>query len=250
VAFGAVADEAVGTKAGKIHADRDAFAHVGVIVVDQALARMQRAQRFGIEQRIAAAEADLRQARALAYQHRKRARADLGIKRTVIAHRDMVEAARLVGDHAGENVEPAGRTLGVGGGRNILGQRQAFDQRHDVDATGLEHGAVAQRDIVQLQLVDALGDGGIWTRQKTGAHAIGHFAQPQIEARGLDLVGDEVVAAQDGTIACERRDHVVGQDAFLVNCKGERHDAKSPMTPEYCPPISTQTASGDQGFSR
>jgi hypothetical protein len=55
----------------------------------------------------------------------------------------MVEAARLVGDHAGENVEPAGRTLGVGGGRNILGQREAFDQRHDVDATGLEHGAVA-----------------------------------------------------------------------------------------------------------
>jgi hypothetical protein len=43
VAFGAVADEAIGTKAGKIHTDRDAFAHVGVIVVDQALARMQRA---------------------------------------------------------------------------------------------------------------------------------------------------------------------------------------------------------------
>src|SRR5262249_23573591 len=64
-----------------------------------------------------------------------------------------------------------------------------------------------------------------------------------------DLVGDEVIGGQDGAIARERRDYVVGQDAFLVDCKGERHDAKSPMTPEYCPPISTQTASVIAGHS-
>src|SRR5207245_7599960 len=76
------------------------------------------------------------------------------------------------------------------------------------------------------------------------------FAESQIEACGLDLVGDEVIGSQDGAIACERRDHVVGQDAFLVNCKGQRHDAKSPMTPKYFPPISTQTASSLPGIAR
>ena len=86
MALGAIADEAVAARAPReIDADRDALAHVGIVVVDQALARVQRAQRVGVEQRIAVAEADLRQPRALAHQHRKRARADLGIERTVIA---------------------------------------------------------------------------------------------------------------------------------------------------------------------
>ena len=124
------------------------------------------------------AEADLRQPRALAHQHRKRARADLGIERTVVAAPDAVEAAGLVGDHAGEDVEPAGRALGIGGGRDVVGQREAFDQRHDVDAAGLEHRAVAERDLVQLELVDALGDRRVRARQEARAHAIGHFAEP------------------------------------------------------------------------
>ena len=107
---------------------------------------------------MAAAEADLRQPRALAHQHRKGARADLGIKRAVIAGLDAVEAARLVGDHAGEDVEPAGRAFRIGGGRDVVGQRQAFQQRHDIDAAGFQHRAVAERNLVQLELVDAPGD--------------------------------------------------------------------------------------------
>ena len=63
VTFGAVADHAIGTQPGKVDADRDAFAHVGVLVIDQAFACMQRAQCFAVEQRITAAEADLRQTR-------------------------------------------------------------------------------------------------------------------------------------------------------------------------------------------
>src|SRR5262249_33428780 len=73
---------------------------------------------------------------------------------------------------------------------------------------------------------------GVWTGQEAGAHAIGHFAESQIEACGLDLVGDEVIGGQNGAIPRERRDHVVRQDAFFVDCKGERHDVKSPMTPD------------------
>ena len=151
MALGAIADDArplaAAEIAGEIDADGDALAHVGVVRIDQPLARVQRAQGVGIEQRVAAAETDLRQARALAHQHRKGARRDLGIERPVIAGLDAVEAARLVGDDAGEHVEPPGRALRIGGGGDVVGQRQAFLQRHDVDAAGLQHGAVGQARI-------------------------------------------------------------------------------------------------------
>ena len=49
-----------------------------------------------------------------------------------------------VGDHAGEHVEPAGRAFRIGGGRDVGRQRQAFEQRHDVDAAGLQHRAVGR----------------------------------------------------------------------------------------------------------
>ena len=126
MALGAVADEAVRPEPGQIDARPRCLRHVGIVVVDQPLARVQRAQRCGVEQRVAVAEADLRQPRALAHQHRKRARADLGIERPVIARLDAVEAARLVGDHAGEDVEPAGRALGIGGGGDVVGQAPGF----------------------------------------------------------------------------------------------------------------------------
>ena len=103
--FGAVAGHAIGTDPGKVDADRD-----------QAFACVQRAQCFAVEQRIAAAEAVLRQTRPLAHQNWKRARADLDVKRAMIRRGNMIEAARLVGDHAGENIEPAGRAFGIGGG--------------------------------------------------------------------------------------------------------------------------------------
>ena len=158
MALGAIADEAVWPEPREIDADRDAFADIGVVGIDQPLARVQLAQRLGVEQRMAAAETDLRQPRAFAHQHRKGARRDLGIKRAVIARLDAIEAAQFVGDHAGEDVEPAGRAFRIGGGGNIVGQRQAFQQRHDIDAAGLQHRAVGQRELVQLQFVDALGD--------------------------------------------------------------------------------------------
>ena len=132
----------------------------------------------------------------------------------MIAGLDAVEAAGLVGDHAGEDVEPAGRAFRIGGGGDVVGQREALHQRHDVDAAGLEHGAVAERDLVQLELVDALGDRGVRAGQEARAHAIGDLAEPQVEARGLDLVGDEVAGAQDAAVLRQRGDHVVGQDAF------------------------------------
>ena len=145
----------------------------------------------------------------------------------MIAGLDAVEAAGLVGDHAGEHVEPAGRAFRIGGGRDVVGQRQALDQRHDVDAAGLQHRAVGERDLVQLEFVDALGDRGARPGQEARAHAIGDLAEPQVEARRLDLIRRELERREDRAVARERRDHVVGQDALLIHCKGERHVASS-----------------------
>ena len=197
MALGAVADDAdavpasdlrrsLRNVAGEIDAHCDALAHVDVVVVHQPFARMQLAQRFGIEQRIAMPEADLREPRALAHQHRKGLRADLGIERAVVAGLDAVEAAGLVGDHPGEHVEPAGRAFRIGGGRNLPGQGEALQQRHDVHAAGLEHRPLAERDLMQLEIIDALGDRGAGTGQEARPHPIGHLAEPQVEARGLD----------------------------------------------------------------
>ena len=85
VALGAVADEAVVAEAGEIDADRHAVGEVGRGCVDEALALMQRCERGAADHRVAMVEPDLREARALAHQHRKGPRADLGIERPVIA---------------------------------------------------------------------------------------------------------------------------------------------------------------------
>ena len=71
---------------------------------------------------------------------------------------------------------------------------------------------------MQLQLVDTLSNGRVRTGQKAGAHAVCHFAEPEIETCRLDLIGDEIITAQNGAIANENRDHVVGQDTVLVDC--------------------------------
>ena len=222
MALGAIADQAVRAEPRQIDADRDAFADVGVVGIHQPLARMQVAQRLGAEQRMAAAESDLRQPRTLAHEHGKGERADLGIKRPVVAGLDTVEAAHLVGDHAGEHVEPSGRAFRIGGRRNLVGQRQAFQQRHDIDAAGLQHGAVGEREFVQLQFVDTLSHRGR-PGQEARAHAIGHLAQPQIEARRLDLVGHEIGRWQNPAVGGQRRDHAVGQNALVLDGECEWH---------------------------
>src|SRR5262249_33556404 len=57
------------------------------------------------------------------------------------------------------------------------------------------------------------------------------FAEAQIETCGLDLVGDEIIGAQDGTLAHQRRDQMVGQNAFFVDWQGERQVRKLPGEP-------------------
>ena len=223
VALGAVADEAVGILAGEIDAQRHAVDEIGVVAIDQPLQVMQRIEFVRCKDGIAGAKADLAEPRSLAQQHRKRLRTDLGIERTVVTGADHVEPPRAVRDHAGEHIEPPGRAFRIGGGDDLLRQREALQQRHDVDAVGLQHRAVGQIDFVQLQFVDAFGHRRARPRQEAGAHPIGDVAETQIEARRLDLAFDKRIGRQNKAGVRHRRDHAIGQNAIGVGLKRKRH---------------------------
>ena len=226
MALGAIADDAGAVcccAPGKIDADGDAFAHHGFGAIDQALARVQRAQCLAVEHRIAVTKTDLRQPRAFAHQHRESLRADLGIERTAITAFDPIEAACLVGDHARENVEPSGRAFRIGDGRNLRRQIEAFDQRHDIDAAGFQDGAVGEREFVQLQFGDAARDRAARPRQETRAHPIGDGAEAQVQARRLDLIGGELPGGGNPARLRQRRDQAVGKNALVSGRKGKRH---------------------------
>jgi hypothetical protein len=91
--------------------------------------------------RIQPAEADLIELRALAHPHAETARRDFGVERPFIASFDTVEHIALVGDEAGENIEPAGRAFRVGDRRNTVRQIQMLCKWDHIDAAMLQDGA-------------------------------------------------------------------------------------------------------------
>ena len=141
----------------------------------------------------------------------------------MITRLDPVEAARTIGDHAREHVEPAGGAFWVCGCRNAGWQRETFQQGHDVDRACLQHRAIAERDLVQLEMLDALGDRRVGPGQEARAHPIRDVAEPQVEACGLYLIGRERISRQDRAGLAQRRDHAVRQDTGLIGWQGQRH---------------------------
>ena len=100
--------------------------------------------------------------------------------------------------HPGEDVEPAGRALRVGLGPHVVGQRQLLDQRHQVGTVALEHGAVAQVDLLEGEPLDLLLDRRVDVRQEGAAQRPGEVAEPQVDAGRLDRLGaDPVIAGAD-----------------------------------------------------
>src|SRR5262249_61687173 len=79
----------------------------------------------------------------------------------------------------------------------------------------------AERGLVQLEIVAALAAGRVRPRQDARAPPIGPLAEPQVEARGLDLVVGELGRRDDAAAVCERRDQPVRQDAFVVDAERE-----------------------------
>ncbi len=178
------------------------------------------------EHRVALAEADLRQARAAAHDDREGARRDFQIERAGIAGRDLVEFLRPVGDDAGEDVEPAGGAFRIGRCGELRRQVEAFHQRHDIDAAGLQHRAFRKVDDVQLQPVELVGDEMGRAGQEAGAHAECLGAEAQVEARRLDLVGVERRLALQPAGVEQAANGVVRQNARVARRRS--HDRPIP----------------------
>ena len=66
---------------------------------------------------------------------------------------------------------------------------QLLDEGHEIDAAGFEHGAVGEVDLVEFELGELVAHARVRSGQEARADAVGDLAEPEIEARGLDLVG-------------------------------------------------------------
>ena len=161
----------------------------------------------------AAAEPDLVQPRAVTHLDRESARADLGEERAGIAFLDRVEAVLPVGDQPGEHIEAAGRAFRVGEAGDGRAQLELLDQRHEIDAAGFQHRALGQIDLVEFQLGELVAHRGVGPRQETRPDAIGHLAEPKIEARRLDLIGFDVGRGHDLAAGDHGADGLARQNA-------------------------------------
>ncbi len=150
----------------------------------------------------------------------------------MVAVADPVELGATVGDGAGEQVEPPGGTLGVGHGRDARRQGKALHQRDDIDAALLEHGALGQIHPVHLEFGEAIFHRAAGAREKRGAHAIGHAAEPQIEARGLDLSGDRGNVGGNGARGDQRPDPLRCENSGHPSLPRQAFRAKKPASTE------------------
>ena len=163
---------------------------------------------------VAALEAELVQPAAGANHDAEGAGRDLGIERPAVAAPDPVELVRFVGDEASEDIEPPGRALGVGVGRDVPRQREALHQRHDVDAAPLQHGAGHEVDLVHAEPRD-LGTHALAARQEARAHPVRRRPEPEVQARRLDLRRPDGRVRSDPAALDQRGDRGARQDSGL-----------------------------------
>ena len=174
-------------------------------------------------------ETKLVEGQALLDPHRERERYDLEIQPAAVAGGDLVEAVALVGDHPGEDVEPAGRALRIRPGPDGRREGQFLDQWDQVRTVGLEHrAAVAQVELVDDVVLD-LGLDRLSIGKEAAADPVRNLPETQVETRRLDArLRDPVLAAAhvprgDGAAKELAREDAVGVGqrarARLLRCR-------------------------------
>ena len=124
---------------------------------------------------------------------------------------DAVELGTLVCDQAGEHVDPADRALGVGDRGGALLKRQAFEQRHNVDAALLQYGAgIVELELMHGERVDLVLNRRARAGQEASAHPVHAGAKAQVQARRLQLVGLDRLARADLATVLDQRLEVLG----------------------------------------
>ena len=88
--------------------------------------------------------------------------------------------------------------FGLARARTSSGSDEALDQRHQVGPVALEHGAVAQVDLLEGDVLDLFLDRRVDVGEEGAAQRPGFVAEAQVDAGGLDrLRADPVLAGAD-----------------------------------------------------
>src|SRR3989304_8083195 len=184
-----VADDASPIVPLHLHRNRNAIADIVAADRCHNLVLFQKASHRRVAaRRIAAAYANLVQPGSFAYQDAESPRRYLCVERAVVPFTDTIEFRAVVGDKPGKNVQPACGTLGIAHRGRAFPQRQALEQRNDVDATALEHAAVGDVHLVHREVFESLLDRRIFPGKETGTHPVPGRPQPEGEAGRLILV--------------------------------------------------------------
>ncbi len=111
-----------------------------------------------------AAKPDLVEPRSRFNPDTEAARRNLRIERAFVPVGNVIEDFSIIRDEASENVEPARRTLGIGGARNRVRKRKMLKERHDIDASFFEDRAALLLEIAEFmpfQLLQLLLNGSL-----------------------------------------------------------------------------------------
>ena len=184
-----VADDASRFVALHIHRDRNAIADI--VPADRChnlVLLLQTPHRFVAARRIASANANLVQPGTLAHQDTECSRRYLGIEGPTVPLADTIEFRAVIGDESSEYVQAAGGALGIAHRGRAFSQRQALEQRNDVDATALQHRAVADVHLVHREVFEFHFDRRVFPWKETGAHPVRSWPQAKVEAGRLILV--------------------------------------------------------------
>ena len=170
-----------------------------------------RAERSIVEDGIAEHEADLRQGLTGPDADRERAWDDLEEQRAGVAGGGDLEAATPIREQSGEEVEASRGRLGVRA--DLVGQRRRhlLEERQHVGVSALEDRSVGQVEPVERLVVEEVGDRPS-LGEESAPHPVAHGCEPQVEARGLDLVGGDARVARQGPGTDQFDDALMGQD--------------------------------------
>src|SRR5579864_2823314 len=115
----------------------------------------------------------------------------------MVAGVDAIERLRVVGDEACEDVDPAGRALGVRRSGNAAGKIRTFEQRYDVDASGFQDGAIGEIDLVHEDREELFPHRRARAGKKARANPVCDGAEAQVDARRLQLRLEDVLRGDD-----------------------------------------------------
>ena len=134
---------------------------------------MQLFERLVAEHRVTGAKANLIEAHARSYQHRKGAGANFSIKRSGVALHNAVKFFAMIGDRAGQKIQSAGRRFRIGDSLYVRREVEPLHQRYKINAALFQDRTLGQVNSMHLKFTQPLCDRCSVSSEKGCAHPVG-----------------------------------------------------------------------------